>query len=103
MGKRWDGPAEQARRDHRGAVRCGLFTERARNAFHGSEGAAAVQRWRLDLHDRLERIAAWLPQLECVRSQQGGTARLRTGMGLRVEGQEDPGERADPRPGRLAD
>ena len=32
--------------------------ERARHAVHGSEGATAVQRWWLDLHDRVERLAA---------------------------------------------
>src|SRR3954451_15640696 len=62
--------------------------------------AAAVQRRRLDLHDRVERFAPGLPQLERVRSEQGGAARLRTGVGVRAEGQEDPGERADARPGR---
>ncbi len=97
------GAQGQARRDHRGGLRCRLRAERARHAVHGSEGAAAVQRRRLDLHDRVERLAAGLPQLERVRGKQGRTARLRTGVGVGVEGQEDPGERADPRPGRLTD
>ena len=103
MGKCGGGRTGQAGRDHRGAVRCRLLTERARHAVHGAEGPAAVQRRRLDLHDRLERVAPGLPRLECVRGEQGRAARLRTGVGIRAEGQEDPGERADPRPGRLAD
>ena len=43
------------------------------------------------------------PEWECVRSEQGRVAGLRPGVGVRVEGPEDPGERADSRPGRLAD
>ena len=48
-------------------------------------------------------FAQGLPELEGVRGKQGRATRLRTGVGGRVEGQEDPGQRADPRPGRLAD
>ncbi len=33
--------------------RCGLRPEYARNAVYGSEGIAAVQRWRIDHHDRI--------------------------------------------------
>jgi NAD(P)-dependent dehydrogenase (short-subunit alcohol dehydrogenase family) len=54
--------------------------------FTVQKGAAAVQRWRLDLHDRVKRIAAGLPQLECVRGKQGRAARLRTRVGIGVEG-----------------
>ena len=103
VGKCRGGRAGQARRDHRGAVRCRFLGERARHAVHGPEGAAAVQRRRLDLHDRVKRLASRLPQLERVRSEQGRAARLRTGVGVRAERQEDPGERADPRPGRHGD
>jgi len=52
----------RARRDHRGAVRRRLLAERARHAVHGPKGAAPVQRWRLDLHDRVERFAQGIPQ-----------------------------------------
>ena len=96
------GRAEQARRDHRGALRCRLLAERARHAVHGPEGAAAVQRRRLDLHDRVERLAQGLPQLERVRSEQGRAARLRTGVGVRAAGPEirvnvlTPGQVATP-------
>ncbi|MEK8226743.1 SDR family NAD(P)-dependent oxidoreductase [Oerskovia sp. M15] len=38
------------------------FAQRARHAVHGPEGAAAVQRWRLDLHDRVERLAPGYPE-----------------------------------------
>ena len=37
------------------------------------------------------------PGRSVVRRQQGRPARLRAGLGLRAEGQEDPGQRADPR------
>src|ERR1700690_2181618 len=62
VGKCRDGWAAQAPRDHRGAFRCRLRAERARHAVHGAEGAAAVQRRRLDLHDRVERLAKGLPR-----------------------------------------
>jgi len=75
----------RARRDHRGAVRRRLLAERARHAVHGPKGAAPVQRWRLDLHDRVERFAQGIPQLECVRGEQGRTVRLRTSVGVRTE------------------
>src|ERR1700722_3564311 len=51
----------------------------------------------------VQRVAPGLPRLECVRREQGRAARLRTSVGVRAEGQEHPGERADPRPGRHAD
>ena len=57
--------------------RC-LLTERPRHPVHGPIGPAADQRWRLDLHDRVERLAPGLPRLERVRSQQGRAYRLRT-------------------------
>jgi NAD(P)-dependent dehydrogenase (short-subunit alcohol dehydrogenase family) len=41
--------------------------------------------------------------LDCVCGEQGRTARLRPRVVVRVEGQEDPGQRADPGPGRHAD
>ena len=43
------------------------------------------------------------PNWSVYAAKQGRAARLRTGVGVRAEGQEDPGERADPRPGRHAD
>jgi len=48
--------------------------------FTVQKSLPAVQRWRLDLHDRVERFASGLPQLECVCSEQGRAARLRTGV-----------------------
>ena len=51
--ERRHGRSRQTGRDYRAALRCGLRPECARNAVCGSEGVAAVQRWRIDLHDRV--------------------------------------------------
>jgi NAD(P)-dependent dehydrogenase (short-subunit alcohol dehydrogenase family) len=40
--------------------------------------------------------------LECLCGEQGCSACVRPSVVVRVEGQEDPGQRADPRPGRHA-
>jgi len=57
------GGGRQTGRDYRAALRCRLRPESARHAVYDSEGVAAVQRWRIDLHDRVncfgERFSAW--------------------------------------------
>ena len=47
------GEAVPTGRNYRAALRCGLRPECARHAVCGSESVAAVQRWRIDLHDRV--------------------------------------------------
>jgi len=67
----------------------------ARNAVYGSEGVAAVQRWRIDHHDR--------GQFASVKGFPGFGVYAASKAALRsfartwlneLQGQEDPGERA---------
>jgi NAD(P)-dependent dehydrogenase (short-subunit alcohol dehydrogenase family) len=62
----------------------------------GPEGTATVQRRRLDLHDRVDRFGQGLSLLECLRREQGCTACVRPRVVVRVDGPQDPGQRADP-------
>ena len=66
--------------------------------FNGSKGVAAVQRRRIDLHDRVSGFAQRFSWLQRVCGEQGGVARIRARVAQRTEGQEYPGERAAPGP-----
>jgi len=68
----------------------------SRHAVCGSEGVAAVQRWRIDLHDRVSCFGERFSWFRRVFGEQGGIALLRTHVAQRTEGQEYPGERAEP-------
>jgi NAD(P)-dependent dehydrogenase (short-subunit alcohol dehydrogenase family) len=52
-GVRGHGRSRPTGRDYRAAFRRDLRPEYARHAVYGPEGAAAVQRRRIDLHDRV--------------------------------------------------
>ena len=97
------GEAVQTGRDYRAALRCGLRPEYARHAVCGSEGVAAVQRWRIDLHDRVSCFGERFSWLRRVFGEQGGVALIRTHLAQRTEGQEYPGERAEPGADRHTD
>src|SRR5262249_51710736 len=77
--------------------------ECARHAVYGSEGVAAVQRWRIDLHERVDCLGERLSGFRRVFGEQGGGALIRTHVGQRTEGQEYPGERAEPGADRHTD
>ncbi len=80
-----------------------LRPEYARNAVYGSEGVAAVQRWRIDLHDRVSCFGERFSWFRRVCGEQGGVALIRTHLAQRTEGQEYPGERAEPGADRHTD
>src|SRR5581483_6146032 len=86
--------------DYRAAFRRDLRPECARHAVYGPEGVAAVQRWRIDLHDRVRCFDQRFSWLQRVCGEQGDAARIRTRMAQRAQGQEYPGERAAPRTDR---
>src|SRR5450432_1352109 len=90
-------------RNYRAAFRCDLRPEYARHALYGSEGVAAVQRWRIDLDDRVSCFGERFSWFRRVCGEQGGIALIRTHVAQRTEGQEYPGERAEPGAGRHAD
>src|SRR5439155_15430881 len=90
-------------RDYRAAFRYGLQPECARHAVYGSEGVAAVQRWRIDLHDRVSCFDQRFSWLQRLCGEQGDVARIRTRLAQRTEGQEYPGERAAPGADRHTD
>ena len=98
--QRRHGRSRDVGRGHRAAFRCDLRLEYPRHAVHRSEGVAAIQRWRFDLHDRVGGVGERLPRLRRVCGEQGGAALLRTYLAQRAEGPEYPGERAEPRPDR---
>ena len=75
------GEAAAAGPDHRGALRCGLRPECARHAVYGSEGVAAVQRWRIDHHDRVQCFGERFSWFRRVCREQVGVALLRTHVG----------------------
>ena len=97
------GEAATTGRDYRAALRCGLRPECARNAVYGSEGVAAVQRWRIDHHDRISCFGEGFSWFRRVCGEQGGIALIRTHVAQRTEGQEYPGERAGPGADRHTD
>src|SRR6202041_2939632 len=72
----------------------------ARHSVYGSEGVAAVQRFRIDHHDRVSCFSERFSWFRRVCSEQGGIALIRTHVAQRTEGQAYPGERAEPRAGR---
>ena len=76
------------------------FGPNARNAVYGSEGVAAVQRWRIDHHDRVRCFGERFSWFRRVCGEQGGIALIRTHLAQRTEGQAYPGERAQPGAGR---
>src|SRR5207237_3800923 len=88
---------------YRAEVRYRLQPECARHAVHCSEGIAAVQRWRIDLHDRVSCFDQRFSWLQRVCGEQGDAARIRTRVAQRTQGQEYPGERAAPRADRHTD
>ena len=67
------------------------------------EGVAAVQRWRIDLHDWVSCFGKRFRWLRRVFGEQGGVALIRTHLAQRTQGQEYPGERAEPRADRHSD
>jgi NAD(P)-dependent dehydrogenase (short-subunit alcohol dehydrogenase family) len=69
------------------------FGLNTRNAVYGSEGVAAVQRWRIDHHDRIRCLGEGLSWFRRVCGQQSGIALLRTHVAQRTQGQEYPGKR----------
>ncbi len=79
------------------------FGPNARNAVYGSEGVAAVRRWRILLHDRVSCFGERFSWFRCVFGEQGGIALIRTHVAQRTEGQEYPGERAEPGTDRHTD
>src|SRR6185437_17027610 len=70
---------------------------------YGPEGVAAVQRWWIDHHDRVGCFGERLSWFRRVLREQGGIALLRTHLAQRTEGQEYPGERAEPGADRHTD
>src|ERR1019366_913767 len=98
--ERWQGRGRTTGRDYRAALRCGLRPEYARNAVYGSEGVAAVQRWRIDHHDRISCFSEGFSWFRRVCGEQGSIALIRTHVAQRTEGQAYPGERAEPGAGR---
>ena len=101
--ERRQGRSRPTGRDYRAALRCGLRPEYARHAVYGSEGVAAVQRWRIDLHDRVSCFGERFSWFRRVCGEQGGVALIRTHVAQRTEGQEYPGERAGPGADRHTD
>jgi hypothetical protein len=74
-----DGPKHRwVQENHLNAVVKGL----------GSEGVAAVQRWRIDHHDRVSCFGERFSWLRRVCGEQGGIALIRTHVAQRTEGQE---------------
>src|SRR5580658_804464 len=67
-----------------------------RIAVCGSEGVAAFQRRRIDLHDRVSCFGEGFSWFRRVFGEQGGVAVIRAHVAQRTEGQEYPGERAEP-------
>jgi len=97
------GEAVKLGRDYRAALRCGLRPECARHAVYDSEGVAAVQRWRINLHDRVNCFGQRVSWFQRVCGEQGGVALIRARVAQRTEGPEYPGERAEPRADRHTD
>ena len=71
--------------------------------FTVAEGVAAVQRWRIDHHDRVQCFGEGFPRFRRVCREQAGVALLRAHVGQRTEGQAYPGEPAGPGGCHLAD
>ena len=90
-------------RDYRAALRCDLRPEYARNVVYGSEGVAAVQRWRIDHHDRIRCFGEGFSWFRRICGEQGSIALLCTHVAQRTEGQEYPRERAGPGADRHTD
>src|ERR1700677_1009471 len=88
---------------YRAAFRCDLRPEYARHAVHGSEGVATFQRRRIDLHDRVSCFGERFSWLQRVCGEQGDVTLIRTHVAQRTEGQEYPGERAEPGADRHTD
>jgi len=78
----WANRAGSAR--SRGAVRRRLLAERARHAVHGPKGAALFNDGG-SIFMTGRTLRSGIPQLECVRGEQGRTVRLRTSVGVRTE------------------
>jgi hypothetical protein len=70
---------------------------------YGSEGVAAVQRWRIDLHDRVNCFGERFSWFQRICGEQGGSALIRKRVAQRTEGQEYPGERPEPGTDRHTD
>ena len=62
------GEASPAGRDYRTTLRYDLQPECARHAVHCPEGVTAVQRWRVNLHDRVSSFNQRLSWLQCLCS-----------------------------------
>src|SRR5215468_10556717 len=62
-----------------------------------------VQRWRIDLHDRVKCFGERFSWFQRVFGKQGCVALIRTRVAQRTEGQEYPGERAEPGADRHTD
>src|SRR4051812_32021610 len=77
--------------------------EYARHAVYCAEGVAAVSRWRIDLHDGVRCVGERFSWLRRVCGEQGGAALICTHVAQRTEGQEYPGERAEPGADRHTD
>src|SRR6202035_1853189 len=75
----------------------------ARHAVYSPEGVAAVQRWRIDHHDRVRCFGERLSWLRRVCGEESGVALIRTHVSQRTEGQAYPGERAEPGADRHTD
>src|SRR6202042_435868 len=101
--ERRHGRSRPTGRNYRAAFRCDLRPEYARNAVYGSEGVAAVQRWRIDHHDGVSCFGERFSWFRRVCGEQGGVALIRTHLAQRTEGQEYPGERAEPGADRHTD
>jgi NAD(P)-dependent dehydrogenase (short-subunit alcohol dehydrogenase family) len=97
------GRNRQTGRDYRATLRCGRRPEYARHAVCGSEGVAAVQRRRIDLHDRVDCFGERFSWFQRVFGEQGDVALIRTRVAQRTEGHEYPGERAEPGADRHSD
>lgn len=89
------GGLRQDRRDYRRALRRSLRSEHARSALHGAKGVAAVQRWRLDHHERVDSGGQGLSHFRCLFGEQGCAALIRPHVAERAKGQEDQGKRAE--------
>src|SRR6185436_15316864 len=59
--------------------------------------------WRIHLHDRVSCFGERFSWLRRVFGEQGGVALIRTHLAQRTEGQEYPGERAEPGADRHTD
>ena len=71
--------------------------------FTVQKALAAVQRWRLDLHDRISCFDERFPRLQRLCGEQGGVAGIRPRLAQRVEGQEYPGNVLQPGADRHTD